>query len=143
MFPAGHITRLCLRCEHESLILQRMSWRRFIAVMTAVLFLLSTAGHGFVLAGMAYGMSMEMAAGAADMASHDDPMDCGEHADCTAKKVQMACFAHCASVTGILSEPAGLSIIGAARELTAAVARPLPSLHGPPDPHPPKSIVLI
>ena len=117
-----------------------MLCRRFIAVITAVLFVLSAGGHGLVSAGMA--SDAGMAAAAADMVSHD-PLDCVEHADCAAKDTRMASFAHCVSVTGILSEPAGLPIVGAIRELTAAAARPLASHHGPPDPYPPKSIVLI
>jgi len=121
---------------------RRMPCRRFIALITAVLFLLSTAGHGFVSAGMANGPGMDMAA-TADMAFHDASMDCGERADCAAKDMQMACFTHCATVLGILSAPNLVPVPVISRELNVPVVHPLAGLHGPPEPHPPKSLILI
>jgi hypothetical protein len=118
-----------------------MPCRRFIAVITAVLFSLSTAGHGFVSAGMANGPGMDMAA-TADMAFHDASMDCGERADCAAKGMQMACFIHCATVLGILSAPNLVPVPVISRELNVPVVHPLAGLHGPPEPHPPKSLIL-
>jgi hypothetical protein len=51
----------------------------------------------------------------------------------------MACFAHCATVVGVLADWAADSVatIGHATQLPVALA--LKSLHGPPEPHPPKS----
>jgi hypothetical protein len=121
--------------------------RRLIAVITGLLFLFSSLGHGFAMAGMTSGEGAGMVAAAADMmmpmASDDGSKDCSDRTDCKAHGMDMACFAHCVSVTGILPEPAVLPMVGAIRELTAIATPPLASLHGPPDPHPPRSIVLI
>jgi hypothetical protein len=112
---------------------------------TAALFLLSAVAHHVAAAGIAAQASMDMqAASAAGMASHDDATHCPPSSDCPRDMgMPMACFAQCATVLGILSEPVliPMSVIG--HRLTLPVANPLGSLHGPPDPHPPKPLVLI
>jgi len=112
-------------------------WRRFIAVTTAMLFLLSIAGHGFVVAGMSNADGMAMAAAAADLsmpaAGVDCDMDCAKDTG-----MHMACAALCAGLTGILTESVWLPRVFAVGELPLAPADPLASVHGPPDPHPPK-----
>jgi hypothetical protein len=106
-----------------------------------MLFLLSIVGHGYVVAGMASDTGMSMPAVSADMTMHDDGMDCGTDADCAKDmRMHMACFAHCAVLAGILTEPVSLPIVLATRTVPLSPADPLASVHGPPDPHPPKSV---
>jgi hypothetical protein len=85
-----------------------------------------------------------MPAATADMASHDG-MPCPLSSDCNndMSMQAMACFAHCATVVGVLAEAALVPVTMVAHQLTAPVIRPLVSLHGPPEPHPPKSRILI
>ena len=54
----------------------------------------------------------------------------------------MACFAHCATVVGVLAEPI-LVPVAASLIRWICPAAPLASLHGPPESHPPKSSILI
>src|SRR5262249_60620170 len=77
---------------------QLMSRRRLMAVITGVLFLFSSLAHGFAMAGMAGDPRSGTTASATVMASDEPTMDCGDKANCTAKDMQMACFAHCVSV---------------------------------------------
>jgi hypothetical protein len=109
---------------------------RLIAFLTAVLFGLSTLGHGVT---MAETVMKPMAAAAAGMASPDHSMDCD--GDDGAK--QAACFATCASVIGILWDAVPMPLTFAAGEVLAPAVLPLADHGRPPDPHPPKPPVLI
>src|SRR5690349_4528837 len=116
------------------------STRRMIAAITALLFLLSIAVHGFVVAGMAGDENMSLASASSDMGTPGAGKNCGM--DC-AKDIamHMACSALCASLTGILSEPVSLPLSFAAEMLPVSPSVPLTSVHGPPDPYPPKSVL--
>ena len=109
-----------------------------------MLFVLSIVAHGFVVGGMATElakteMAQTMSAASADVTMQDG-MDCGTACSNDAG-MHMACFAHCAALTGILTEPALLPMALAAQTVLLAPADPLTSVHGPPDPRPPKPIL--
>jgi hypothetical protein len=122
-----------------------MPFRSCLAVVTAVLFVLSAIAQHVVAAGMAADGGMEMPATVSDMPLHDDTTHCPMQSDCAKDMgmLTMACFAHCATVLGILSEPFAepASIIG--HKFNLSVMHPLASLHGPPEPHPPRPVILI
>jgi hypothetical protein len=113
--------------------------RRLIATATAMLFVLSIVAHGFVVGGMAAEMAKTMPAASAGMTMQDG-MDC-DTACSNDAGMHMTCFAHCAALTGILTEPAPLRLARAAQTVLLATADPLVSVHGPPEPRPPKPIL--
>jgi hypothetical protein len=115
--------------------------RRLVAVTTAALFLLSAVTQHLAAAGMVMDARMEMQAKAADMPSQDDATHCPASSDCS--DMHMACFTHCATVLGILSEPVPVPISMIAHKLNLPAVHHLASLHGPPEPHPPKPLILI
>ena len=108
-------------------------------MITAALFAFSAVAHHAVAAGIGTESGMAMPA-IADMASHDG-MPCPLSSDCnTDMGMQaMACFAHCATVLGVLADWVAGSAATIAHPMQLPVAPPLTSLHGPPEPHPPKS----
>jgi hypothetical protein len=122
-----------------------MRFRSYIAVITAVFFVLSAVGQHVVAAGMAVDGDMEMQAPAMGMASPDDTTHCPAQSDCAKHTGMpaMACFAHCVTMPGFLSEPILPPASIAGHKLDLPVVNPLASLHGPPEPHPPKSLILI
>jgi hypothetical protein len=113
-------------------------------MVTAALFAFSAVAHHAAAAGMSTESGMAMPAATADMTSHDD-MPCRMSSDCSddMSTLAMACFAHCATAVGILAEAALVPVRMVAHQLKAPVVRPLASLHGPPEPHPPKTRILI
>jgi hypothetical protein len=129
------------------------SCRSLIATLTAALFLLSAVTHHVMAAAMVLDSGMSMASQAADMAdhvmaadhmaAHDADMPCPMSSDCSKDPDMraMACFAHCATVLGVLADPARVVVTAAAHPLDLPLARPLVSLHGPPDSPPPKSLL--
>jgi hypothetical protein len=122
-----------------------MPFRSYIAVIIALLFVLSSVGQHVVTAGMAVDGGMEMQAPAVGMASPDDTTGCPTQSDCAKHTGMpaMACFAHCVTVLGFLPEPILLPASIAGHKLDLPVVNPLASLHGPPEPHPPKPLILI
>jgi hypothetical protein len=115
------------------------SCRRFVATITAALFIVSAVTHQIVAAGMSTEAGMAMSAAALGTASHDN-MPCPMSSDCS-KDMNMpatACFAHCATVLGIVCEPVQVRISNDARNVPLPVMRRLASLHSPPEPPPPK-----
>jgi hypothetical protein len=122
-----------------------MRFRSSIAVITAVLFVLGAVGQHVVAAGMAVDGGMEMQATAAGMALPDDTTHCPAQSDCAKHTGMpaMACFAHCVTVLGFLPAPILLPASMAGHKLDLPVVNPLASLHGPPEPHPPKPLILI
>jgi hypothetical protein len=113
--------------------------RGLIAAVTAMLFVLSMVAHGFVVGGMIGEAGLAMRAAAADMVMSDGGMDCCPGCSCDAG-THMACFAHCAALTGIVTEPASLQVVVLARAVPMAPADTLTSVYAPPDPYPPKPI---
>ena len=84
-----------------------------------------------------------MAPAASGMASHDAPMPCAP-SDCPNDILSYAaCFAHCAIVVGIVTESAVPSVSFVRQPLNTPVVYVLASMHGPPEPPPPKSNILI
>ena len=112
---------------------------RLIALMTAMLFGLSIVGHGFAMSGAAMNPMTAAADMSTGMSSPDHSMDCD--GDDGAK--QVACFATCASVIGILWDAAPVPLSPTSGEMTAHAVLRLAEHGSPPDPHPPKTIVLI
>src|SRR5215218_9729106 len=115
-----------------------MRFRSYIAVITAVLFVLSAAGQQVVAAGMVVDGDMEMQAPAVGMVLPDDTTHCPMQSDCAKHTGMpaMACFAHCVTMLGFLSEPILLPASMVGHKLDLPVVNPLASLHGPPEPHP-------
>jgi hypothetical protein len=111
---------------------------RLIALMTAMLFGLSIVGHGFAMSGAAMN-PMTAGMSSTGMSSPDHAMDCD--GDDGAK--QVACFATCASVIGILGDAAPVPLAATSREMTAPAVLALADHGSPPDPYPPKTTVLI
>lgn len=110
-----------------------------------MLFVFSVVAHGFAVAGVAGEAGMTgtssdttMTMASPGTAMQDGGMACGG-TDCSGDTgMHMACFAHCAALTGIVTEPVSLPMPLAGRAVPMAAVGALTSLHGPPDPHPPK-----
>jgi hypothetical protein len=122
-----------------------MTFRSCLAVIIALLFTVSAIAQHVVAAGMTAGGGMEMQSPAVDMALPDDTTHCPASSDCAkdTSTPMMACFAHCAVVLGFLPGPAALPVSLVGHELDWPVVHPLASLHEPPEPHPPKPLILI
>jgi hypothetical protein len=117
------------------------SYRRWVAAITAALFVFSAVAHHAVAAGMSTERGMALPAAVADMASHDDDMPCPLSSDCNNMSMQaMACFAHCATVLGVLADWVVGSTVTIAHPMQLPVTPPLASLHGPPEPYPPRRL---
>jgi hypothetical protein len=118
------------------------SRRMWVAAITAALFVFSAVAHAYGVSAMARDPGMAMPAVASDVASHEDSGSHCPPSDCSKNMLsQLACFAHCATVFGIVAEPVTIPVSVAARRLDAAVLHSLASVHGPPEPPPPKSHV--
>jgi len=117
------------------------SCRTWVATITAALFVFSAVATHAVGSGMSTDAGMAMSV-AADMASHDDTMPCPFSSDCNNDMGMraMACFAHCATVLGVLADWFVVSVATTAHPIHLAVTPPLASLHGPPEPPPPKTL---
>jgi hypothetical protein len=109
--------------------------RRFTALVTAILFAVSVAGHGF--ASSHAGMKAMESAAASDMQSPITDSGCGGN-----EGDGMACFALCASAVAVLPESAALPITITVTQPLSLAELPLLSRDNPPDPAPPRSIVL-
>lgn len=117
------------------------SCRTWLATITAALFVFSAvAGHA-AAAGVSAASEMAMPAATGDMASHDDGMPCHPSSDCSDRMNMqaMACFAHCATVLGVLADWVVDTEVTIAHPVQVPVAPALASLHGPPEPRPPRS----
>lgn len=110
-------------------------------MITATLFMFSAVAH-HVLAAQMMPADIAMPAAMASMASPDHEMPCSKPSDCAKDMTMkaMACFAHCAMVLGVLAESVVIPVSFVARPLALPAVHELASLHGPPEPHPPKSL---
>ena len=108
---------------------------RLIGLATAVLFCFSIVGHGFAMSDMS--AKMVMATPTADM-SQDACAGCDENAI----TMHAACIALCASSVAILSDPVQLLIMTVGREVNPAATRFLPGRDRPPEPYPPRLILV-
>jgi len=115
--------------------------RRLFALLTAALFTLSIVGHGFMLGGMG---AKIMTATGAEMASQAAAMDCDKSPACDdTNGMHLVCVAHCASLVAVLSDPAPLPAIATVREVLSLALTVPAGRNSPPDPYPPKPLVLI
>jgi hypothetical protein len=108
---------------------------RLIGIATAVLFCFSIVGHGFAMSEMS--AKMVMANSAVDM-SQDACAGCDENP----MTMHAACIALCASSVAILSDPVELLIMTVGREVNPAATRFLPGRDRPPEPYPPRLILV-
>jgi hypothetical protein len=109
-------------------------------MITAALFVFSAVAHHAVAAGMSTESGMAMPAATADMASHDG-MPCPMSSDCNSDMgtQAMVCFAHCATVVGVLGDWIVGSAATVAHPMQLPATAALTSLHGPPEPYPPRA----
>ena len=116
------------------------SCRRWLATITAALFVFSAVAHHAVATGMSSELGVATPAAGDNMASHDG-MPCPMSSDCSdgMGMQAMACFAHCARVLGVLADWVVDSEMTIAHLVRLPVVPPLASLHGPPEPPPPRS----
>jgi len=116
--------------------------RRWFALLSAMLFTLSIAAHGFMLGNV--NAKVTMSASAA-MTAPGDTMDCDEStAPCDDMKgMNLACATHCASIVAVLSDASPMLVITTTQEAYSLVTNEPASRNGPPDPYPPKPLALI
>ena len=111
--------------------------RHVVSLLTAMLFGISVVAHGFVMTEA--GLKMSAATATMEMPSADHAMDCGGDE----KTAHVACIATCAGVYAILCEPVPTPIVVTMQDLTAGVELPFSGRGIPPEPYPPKPVVLI
>jgi len=110
--------------------------RRWLCLLTALLFAVSGAAHAYAMTDAAMKMpSAAMASATPDQRMMPDGMDCGGGSD---KAAHAACVAMCATAVGILSELVAVPFVVAMHDIVAAAELPPPSGGPSPDPHPPK-----
>jgi hypothetical protein len=108
---------------------------RITALATAVLFSISVAAHG--LAASHAGMKAMDAVAANDMQPSSSDSGCGEN-----DGGGMACFALCAGAVAILPAAIPLPLMIAAARPASRAELPVSSRDSPPDPAPPRSVIL-
>jgi len=109
--------------------------RRFIALATGMLFSISVVGHGFTASHA--GMKAMEAVAASDMQPPSSDSGCGGN-----DGGGIACFALCASAVAILPESATLPVTMVMHQPVLLAERSLPSRASPPEPAPPRSVIL-
>jgi hypothetical protein len=109
--------------------------RRFTALATAMLFGISVAAHG--LAASHSNMKAMDAVAANDMQSPIPDSGCGGNDD-----GGMACFALCASAVAILPASVALPVTMATTQPLSHAEQFMASRGIPPEPAPPRSVVL-
>jgi hypothetical protein len=109
--------------------------RRFTALATAMLFSISVATHGF--AASHAGMTAMDAVATNDMQPPSSDSGCGGNDD-----GGVACFALCASAVAILPESATLPVTMAMLQPLLLAERFMASRDSPPEPAPPRSVIL-
>jgi hypothetical protein len=105
--------------------------RRWLCLVTALLFAISSTAHAYAMTDAA----MKMPSVAMESSSPDHGMDCGGGPD---KAAQAACMAICAMAVAILSAPVAISFVVAMQDIVAAPELPPASASPSPEPHPPK-----
>ena len=109
--------------------------RRVTAFVTAMLFTLSIAAHGFAASHASMKVMDTVAAN--DMQSPSPDSGCGGN-----DGGGIACFALCAGAVAILPESAVLLVTMVMTQPLSIAERFIASRDSPPDPAPPRSIVL-
>ena len=105
--------------------------RRWLCLLTALLFAISSTAHAYAMTDAA----MKMPSVAMESSSPEHGMDCGGGPD---KAAQATCMAICAMAVAILSAPVAIPIVVAMQDIVAASELPPPSACPSPEPHPPK-----
>ena len=106
--------------------------RRWLCLVTAVLFAISSTAYAYAMTDAA----MKMPGVAMESSSPDHGMDCGGGADKTA---QATCMAICAMAVAILNAPVAITFAVGMQDMVAAPELALASASRSPEPHPPKS----
>ena len=102
--------------------------RRWLCLLTALLFAIGSVAHAYAMTDAAMNMS------SAAMESSDHGTDCGGND----KAAHSACVAMCATTFAILSDPVATPFVVAIQDVVADPDLPLPSRSPSPEPHPPK-----
>ena len=113
--------------------------RRWLCLLTAVLFAVSGAAHAYAMTGAAMKMPA-MASAMSDQVMPDQAMMPDHGMDCggSGKAAHADCIAMCATAAAILSELVAVPFVVAVQDIVTAAELP-PASGGPsPDPHPPK-----
>ena len=113
-------------------------YRRSVALVTAMLFALSIAGHGFAVTNM----DTNAMAAATDMAMSADDSSTTMDCDGSDMAMKLVCHAFCASAFAIISEPLQLPKRIASHPANSFFMQALQSRGSSPEPHPPRSIAL-
>jgi hypothetical protein len=132
------VTTLCLRGHKAGGRITDMAFRlnrRFTALATAILFSISVGAHGLA-ASRASMQAMDVMA-ASDTQPSTPDSGCGGH-----DGDGMACFALCAGAVAILPDSATLPVTMAMPQPLLLAERSLPSRDSPPEPAPPRSVIL-
>jgi hypothetical protein len=108
--------------------------RRWLCLLTAVLFAVSGASHAYAMTDAA----MKMPAMASAMPDQDMMPDHGMDCGGSGKAAHADCIAMCATAAAILSELVAVPFVVAMHGIVAAPELPLASDGPSPDPHPPK-----
>jgi hypothetical protein len=110
--------------------------RRWLCLLTALLFAVSGVAHAYAMTDAAMKMpSAAMDSVMPDQSMADHGMDCGGGGG---KAAHADCIAMCATAAAILSELVAVPFVVAMQDIVTAAELP-PASGGPsPDPHPPK-----
>jgi hypothetical protein len=105
--------------------------RRWLCLVTALLFAISSTAHAYAMTDAA----MKMPSVAMESSSPEHGMDCGGGPD---KAAQATCMAICAMAVAILGAPVAISFVVAMQDIVAAPELAPASASRSPEPHPPK-----
>jgi hypothetical protein len=109
--------------------------RRWLCLVTALLFAISSTAHAYAMTDAA----MKMPSVAMESSAPDHGMDCGG----PDKAAQAACMAICAMAVAILSAPVAISFVVAMQDIVAAPELRPTSASPSPEPHPPKTLNAV
>ena len=131
------LTDLCLRRSlwgDKSITMALGLNRRFVALITAMLFAVSVGAHGFTVS--------HASTQAMDVMAASDTQSSTPDSGCGGNDGGMACFALCAGAVAILPEPIALPKMLAMVGPVASSEQFISSRNIAPDPAPPRSVVL-
>jgi hypothetical protein len=111
----------------------RATNRRFLCLLTAMLFGISAVTHAYAMTGAA----VEMAPAATEISMSDHGTDCGGDDNA----VRANCIAACATAIAILCDPVRMPIPVAIQDIAAIAQLPAFGRGIAPEPHPPKRLI--
>ena len=106
--------------------------RRWLHLVTALLFAISGMAHAYAMTDAA----MKMPSAAMESAASDHDMDCGGGSG--DKAADAACIALCATAVAVLPAPLAMTFVIAMQDIVAAAELEPPGASLSPEPHPPK-----